>query len=178
MSSLGGHSPEALKAHTYSLMSQQFAAFNKRLKGIKEQVHENGVELGAVHLVDLPELREQYTRVVGRTISAIMAPDFETAGRIQFRTEFRKQMLPVLLAAAEVRAETGRWPVSLDALNAARGTPIPRDIYSREERDPVRYRLSPQGPTVYGIGLNGRDDQGASDSATMRDDISIGILTK
>lgn len=63
-----------------------------------------------------------------------------------------------LIQLFRFRAATGAFPESLDALTSAYLPSPPRD---RFDGQPLRYRLTPDGPVLYSIGSNLADDHGA-----------------
>ena len=75
-------------------------------------------------------------------------------------------MLKALLAIAQTRAETGKWPQSPDGL--------PPDIYSQDAADPVKFQVNDSGAMLYSVGPNSIDDGGMSDTLNHWDDVAVG----
>ena len=63
----------------------------------------------------------------------------------------------VALALAAHRLEHGRWPETLAELTPAYLPSVPRDMHTGE---PLRYRLTDDGPLLYSVGPDRTDDRG------------------
>ena len=62
------------------------------------------------------------------------------------------EILQVLIAAAEAKAQTGNWPATAEQLIPARLKEMPLDVFSNDGRAAVLYKLTESGPRVYSVG--------------------------
>jgi len=80
------------------------------------------------------------------------------------------------IAMAGFRAQTGRWPRELGELVPAFLEAIPPDRFSGKA---LIYKPTEKGYTLYGVGMNGRDDGGRldpnMDNDTYSDDIVVSV---
>jgi hypothetical protein len=77
--------------------------------------------------------------------------------------------LAVAFALQQYRKEHRKYPATLDALRPAYLHGLPVDPYSPEE-EPVRYYTTGAGYTLYSIGPDARDDDGAPVRGPLTDD--------
>lgn len=119
------------------------------------------------------ESREAYGSRVAEWIAATMLPSFGKAVELGRRGEQQVQMVRLVLAAAEVKAKTGKWPARAEEVVPGVLMEVPKDMYSAGGAAPLRYVLYAGGPRVYTVGENGRDDGGVR-GGTQKDDIGVG----
>jgi hypothetical protein len=94
--------------------------------------------------------------------------------RIERPQDLYEPMLRAMLAAAMFRAKTGDWPDTLEQLVPEYLPAIGRDIYSPQGEEPFKYVVSKNGPRVYSIGPDGKDDFGQLNRAKKMDDPHVG----
>jgi tRNA A-37 threonylcarbamoyl transferase component Bud32 len=89
------------------------------------------------------------------------------------REQANSQAALVALAAERYRLVKKDWPADLAALVPGYLAEIPRDPFDGQ---PMRYRRIPDGITIYAVGLDGVDNQGALDrTVKMPDGTDIGF---
>jgi hypothetical protein len=115
------------------------------------------------------ETPSAYSRRVGQAI--LMIWPTERADRVveedARKTAMETAMAKAVLAAAKIKAETGKWPAELPD--------SPRDIYSQDEAQAFQYEIVAGGVRVYSVGPNGVDDGGLTDANNGWDDIAVGV---
>jgi hypothetical protein len=90
-------------------------------------------------------------------VLAVLLPAVGTAvERGVFANQQRDAAL-VAVALERFRRATGAYPTTLDALVPTYLSNVPRDIMDGE---PLRYRLTDQGPIVYSVGMDRVDNDG------------------
>jgi len=89
------------------------------------------------------------------------------------RGEMTQAMAQVELAAAKMKAKSGAWPVKAEDLVPDYLPELPRDMYSMDGQEPLKYVVTDKGPRVYSVGENGRDD-GGHRGEDGKDDIGVG----
>ncbi len=121
------------------------------------------------------ESREQYSMRVAWGLESVDLPSFERPGQMGMRGAMSEEMARMLLAAAEVKAKTGKWPERGEDLVPGEMKELPRDIYSDGGKgtEAIKYIMTQAGPKVYSVGENGRDDGGVRGDGG-EDDIALG----
>ncbi len=76
------------------------------------------------------ESKSDYTARVAWGIEAVAMPDFDSVRRMELRMQMNEGMVRMLIAAADVRAKTGKWPEKGEDLVPGEMKELPRDIYS------------------------------------------------
>jgi len=121
------------------------------------------------------ESRDAYSRRVADAIGSALIPSVDRAHILEWRTQMSEGMARMLVAAAAVKAGTGKWPAHADELPSARFPDLPRDIYSAQGRgtEPLKMTMTEYGPRAYSVGENMRDDGGVRGDGG-RDDFYLG----
>lgn len=123
------------------------------------------------------ETREAYTERVGTLLISIFLPSVGKSEELQRRSAQQKEMTRVVLAAAQVKASSGKWPAKVEELVPSVLKELPKDIYSAGGAMPFKYLVKPEGVRVYSVGENGRDDGGVREG-TEKDDLGVGVEGK
>ena len=120
------------------------------------------------------EAPEAYTeRITNRLVNDFF-PSVWKSEELYRRDREQVAMARVVLAAAEVNAKTGKWPVRQEELAPGVLKELPRDMYSEGGALPFRYVVKEKGVRVYSVGENGKDDGGVSDGKG-KDDLGVGV---
>ena len=85
------------------------------------------------------ETREAYTERVGRWMEAAFLPSVSKAGELWQVSVMMDGMARAVVAAAAVKAETNKWPETLEGLAPGYLEKVPVDVYSMGETDAVKY---------------------------------------
>ncbi len=120
------------------------------------------------------EPRDAYSERVARGLMSILSPELARAVVLDRKAVMANDMVQMLLAAADMKAKTGKWPEKGEDLVPGEMKELPRDIYSEGGKGTaaVKYLLTQAGPRVYSVGENGRDDGGMAGDG--KDDFALG----
>ncbi len=88
--------------------------------------------------------------------------------------DMHEPMLRALLAAAMFKAKTGDWPDTVEQLVPEYLPAVGKDIYSPQGDEPLKYVVSKNGPRVYSVGPDGKDDFGQLVREKKMDDPHVG----
>ncbi len=80
------------------------------------------------------ESRQDYSLRMAHTMFVVLFPGLEKAEILQRRAELRSNLLDALIAAAHVKAQSGKWPAKLDNLVPGELKKLPLDIYTHAAR--------------------------------------------
>jgi hypothetical protein len=135
------------------------------------------VEMKAVRKPDLAKAYAQSPleggRLLGRSMVALLLPNIKQASFQEERIRFRVDMMQVGFALAAYRADSGKYPASLNDLVPKYSSEVPRDYFSGK---PLHYRLRPEGYLLYSVGTDGWNDEGRGvNSWPKGDDIALAI---
>lgn len=108
-----------------------------------------------VRAADFDATAERYQR--SGAWSSDLLPSFSRAMQIRSRTEALSRATRLTYHTHLFRARNGRWPVNLDELNLPSGNDLRTDPFTGRD---FAYRLSDEGPRIYSLAENGRDDGG------------------
>ena len=110
---------------------------------------------------------------IGRTVVASLFP---AADRIQTGADSLDQTrrnLRVAMALSAFHADAGRYPAKLEELAPKYLDKVPNDLFSDK---PLIYKPNGNGYLLYGVGPNGKDDDGRTNDDDPRgDDIAVRI---
>jgi hypothetical protein len=96
--------------------------------------------------------REDYSKWLAQNMMLLgMATGPEVEERYR-QVRMEDEILQVLIAAAEAKAQTGNWPATAEQLIPARLKEMPLDVFSNDGRAAVLYKLTESGPRVYSVG--------------------------
>ncbi|MAY74148.1 MAG: hypothetical protein CMJ31_05355 [Phycisphaerae bacterium] len=87
----------------------------------------------------------------------VMLPAVNRSAVVSQTTTQAIEAAQVAVALARHRAATGAWPATLDEIDDRFLPEVPID---RFDAQPLRYRLTEDGPLLYSIGMDGDDDGG------------------
>jgi hypothetical protein len=108
------------------------------------------------------ETPEAYAlRIAVRVISSFTSP--VGAKQKEWQAQMAGDLTRAIVAAAQYRADNGKWPQTLGELSPKYLATMPVDIFSRIQGTPPVYKAGPDGIWIYSVGPNGRDDNGRSD---------------
>lgn len=124
------------------------------------------------------ETREAYSNRMADALIMGISPSMSRAAVTVRAARMRDEMVRALVAAGEFRAESSRWPGTLGDLVPKYLGAVPRDIYSADAADAVRYIQGDGGIFIYSVGVNRIDDGGLNDSNLKQDDIGEGVAPK
>jgi hypothetical protein len=110
-------------------------------------------------LVAAGSLREGASNAIGEILISLMVPAIRKVQHAADRTEQTQNNLHVAFALAAYKAENGQYPKNLAALAPKYLAAIPNDLFSGKA---LIYRRDANGYLLYSVGLNGKDDGGAS----------------
>ncbi len=114
------------------------------------------------------EAPSAYTaRVVHGLMVSVVSLDLASRESDRLELTLRQEMLPLLLAAARVRATSGGWPKNPAELSAAGTKELPADPYAAGGGK-IEYRLMDGKPRIFSVG----PDQ----QAETADDIVVGDI--
>jgi hypothetical protein len=152
------------------------------------QDRESRKEAFAEYLVELQQLQgSQKTSVIdnltmgkssrgeyiGNQMLLLLAPALEKMLDAADRAEQQQRNLQLALALAAFRAESGRYPASLEELVPKYLPTVPGDIFSGK---PLIYKPAENGYLLYSVGPNGIDDGGGGrDDEPQGDDVSVRV---
>ncbi len=125
-----------------------------------------------------PEKRDQAIGLaLGELLVTLLLPATAQAQEAEFRTDARLQLMQLGVAAAIFQRQQGRYPKSLEELAPKYFKQIPHEPASGKA---FVYRATQEGVLIYGLGKNGKDDQGEatwdSEAAPREaDDIAIRV---
>ena len=80
-----------------------------------------------------------------------------------------------LVAAAQYHADNTKWPATLGDVVPKYIPAVPRDVFSHNAADTVRYLQSNAGIFIYSVGTNKTDDGGVTNAKAKQDDIGLGV---
>ena len=109
--------------------------------------------------------------------SQLFMPAFSKLNGAGWRSEARRNVAGVLLAATRYRLATGVLPDSLEALVPEYLPYAPVDVFAQDHAV-LKLVSTDSGWTVYSIGDNGRDDGGPrpeSEPVDGKDDIGLSL---
>ncbi|HUT95896.1 MAG TPA: hypothetical protein VMY37_40965 [Thermoguttaceae bacterium] len=114
---------------------------------------------------------EAVTEKIGQVFFALWGPTLSTAWRSEDRAELTLQMAQVSLALAAYRGDHGSYPDELAQLVPEYLDEVPRDVYADGE---LRYERDGEDYVLYGVGLNGQDEEGRDyECDPSGDDVAI-----
>jgi len=96
---------------------------------------------------------------------AKFSPGFPELNTFVWRSEARRNIAGVLLAATRYRLATGALPESLEVLVPDYLPSVPADVFA-EDKASLKLVVTDSAWTVYSIGDNGRDDGGQQSGST------------
>jgi len=109
---------------------------------------------------------------------AKFSPGFPQLNTFVWRSEARRNIAGVLLAATRYRLATGALPESLEVLVPDYLPSVPADVFA-EDKASLKLVVTDSAWTVYSIGDNGRDDGGpqpdGSEPIQGNDDIGLSM---
>jgi internalin A len=120
------------------------------------------------------ETRAAYTERVANLLISLLQPSVGKAEELYRRSLQDREMVRVVVAAAQLKAKTGKWPAKVEELAPSVLKELPKDMYSANGALPFRYVVKQNGVRVYSVGENGKDDGGVRDSASGKDDLGVG----
>jgi len=110
--------------------------------------------------------------------SKLFIPAFSTMNMAVWRSEARRNIAGVLLAATRYRLATGALPESLESLVPDYLPSAPTDVFAQDKAS-LKLVSTDSAWTVYSIGDNGRDDGGpqpdGSEPFEGKDDIGLSM---
>jgi len=124
------------------------------------------------------ESREAYSNRMADALIVGISPSMSRAAVTVRAARMRDEMVRALVAAAWFRAESSHWPGTLNELVPKYLSAVPRDVYSADAADVVRYIQGESGIFIYSVGVNRIDDGGLSNPELKRDDIGEGITPR
>jgi len=98
------------------------------------------------------------------TFSQILFPDYDQVGYSVAKARFLLSAVVAVLKAAEVKAKTGQYPLTVGEIAPGFLDPVTGEV--------VGYRVQGETVFVYSFGRNGVDDSGIRDSVTVKDDVA------
>ncbi|HVT80216.1 MAG TPA: hypothetical protein VHM90_06120, partial [Phycisphaerae bacterium] len=127
---------------------------------------------------DPTETRDSYSKRAAQSLACtlVLTTGAWKAEVLKRRAGQQRQMLSVLLAAAQSKAAHGKWPASQEELVPGLLKELPIDMYSKDGKSPFRYLARDGTATVYSVGENGEDDGGIWIDAGKKDDLPIGAI--
>jgi hypothetical protein len=99
------------------------------------------------------ESPEDYSNRIGHRIIAVFSDTtLWKTEEIERRSVLRDQMTSIVLAAAQVKARTGKWPEKLADLVPAHLREIPHDLYPADAPGDLQYFVTPDGISIRSAG--------------------------
>jgi hypothetical protein len=112
------------------------------------------------------------SELVADKFVAFAWPTLSSADDRRLAAAMRRRVAETVLALRVWREERGNYPSSLGDLVPAYLPQVPIDVFSGK---PLVYRAANGGYLLYSVGINAKDDSGASSKAADADDILVRI---
>lgn len=113
------------------------------------------------------EASQAYTQRVTDAIRAVLLPSLWRAEDNYRSGVMQGEMARAVVAAAQYRADKGKWPDRLEDLTPAYLPEAPREIFSTDETELVRYQKTDAGICLHARGVTRPDGS--------RQDIAVGV---
>ena len=133
----------ALKMPTLKEMYDGGGALEKDAK-----LWEEGLKKGDGLEKRAGESRADYSRRVAQGILVLYWTSLMHAEEMRRRSVLLDQMVHMLLAAGQVKAQTGKWPAALGELVPGMLKEVPRSLYPKESPEELTYTVTEQGARI------------------------------
>ena len=160
-------------------------ALKDRVAALDAVVKEHRIRVGASPLTReivlgralqdvTPESRAVLSRQLADCIASICMPFLSQVSIVSARVQTEGIVLQTAGALAAYRADTGKFPETLDALVPKYLPTVPPDAFDSQ---PLKYSRTADGFLLYSVGDNGKDEGGKTDRSAKPevDDIAIRV---
>ncbi len=148
---------EAGRKPTFHQRRQAVEALETQVRQLAER---NKNSLGFV-LGFLAAPRQKVSQQIGEILVALLVPAISRVYVVDFRSDMIRQLTVCSFALAAYRAEHGTYPEQWKDLVPHYLAAVPTDVFAPDQQ-PVIYRRTEEGVTLYSVGPNSRDDGGQS----------------